>query len=117
MVDKSKYDAYYDYRSTAPAKNVASSNVSGIYAVESHNVENAHFPYRITQGRNIFNVGGSDGNTEIYDVVDGGGPELHHVYGVNGIAINTEQAYLSCHIPNCNHVFYCFYAESCSYCF
>ena len=49
-------------------------------------------------------------------MVDGWGPELHHIYGVNAIAINTEHAYLCCHIPNCNHVFYSYYLESCSYC-
>ncbi len=112
-----KFEEYYDTWTKKTSRHVASWSVSWRYAVESDNLENAHYPYRVIGWRNLFNVWWSEWNTEMYDVVDGWGPELHHVYWVNGVAINTEHAYLSCHIPNCSNVFYCFYTESCSYCF
>jgi len=116
LSEKGKFHDYYEQICRIPSQHVASSNVSGHYAIESHDVENAYFPYRVNTWRNLINVGGSEGNTDIYDVVNGGWPELHNICGVNGIAINTQYAYLSCHIPNCHNVYYCFYSESCSYC-
>lgn len=37
-------------------KNIASTHVSGTFLVESEDVENGHFAYRLKNGRNVFNV-------------------------------------------------------------
>lgn len=97
-------------------KNIASSNVSGTFLVESQDVENGHFAYRLKNGRNVFNVGWFESNENLYDCFDGGGPTSADMYGINGFAISSEKCAISCHIPNCNNVYYSYYLESCSYC-
>lgn len=98
------------------SNNFASNNVSGTYLVESDDIQQGHYTYRIKGGRNIINVWWFEGNSNIYDVVDGWWPSLHDIYGVNGIAINSEHCYVSCHVPNCQNVYYSYYLESCSNC-
>lgn len=96
--------------------NIASTNVSGTFLIESENVENGHFAYRLKNGRNVFNVGGFERNEDLYDCFDGGGPTSADIYGVNGFALGSENCYISCHVPNCNNIYYSYYLESCSYC-
>ncbi len=100
----------------AQPKNIASTNVSGTFLVESEDVENGHFAYRLKNGRNVFNVWWFQSNQELYDCVDGGGPTSADMYGINWFAINSEKCMISCHIPNCNNIYYSYYVESCSYC-
>jgi len=97
-------------------KHLASTNITWSYWVESHDIESAHFTYRIMNWKNVFNVGWFEWCKNIYDVFDWGWPSLQDIYAVNGIAINSENCYTSCHVPNCNNVFYSYYLESCAYC-
>ena len=116
LKDRATYHDRYTSLINNPGKHLASENITGSYAVESENIESAHFTYRISWWRNVFNVGGFQSCQNIYDVFDGGWPSLQDIYAVNGIAINSENCYTSCHVPNCNTVFYSYYLESCSFC-
>jgi hypothetical protein len=109
------YLTRYQQLSTQP-KNVASTDVQGTFLIESQNVENGHFAYRLNNGRNVFNVGWFESNEDLYDCFDGGGPTSADMYGVNGFAISSEHCAICCHIPNCSNVYYSYYIESCSYC-
>ena len=114
--DKNNYQDMYMDLVKEKWKHLASSNISGSYGVESEDISGAHFTYRISEWRNVFNVWGFEWCQNIYDVFDGGWPSLQDIYAVNGIAINSENCYTSCHVPNCNTVFYSYYLESCSFC-
>ena len=115
LKDKSAFmKRYYDL--TSQAINYASQSVSGNFLVESEDIENGYFTYKIKTGRNICNVWWFEGCQNIYDVVDGWWPGLTDLYGINGVAINSEKCFLSCHVPNCSSVYYSYYLESCSYC-
>lgn len=116
LKDKSEFYDRYCSLKNKKGKHLASSDITGSYAVESEDIEGAHFTYRISTWRNVFNVWGFEWCKNIYDVFDGWWPSLQDIYWVNGIAINSENCYLSCHVPNCNTVFYSYYLESCSFC-
>ncbi len=116
LQDKNPYHARYLSLVSNAWKHLASSNITWSYWVESEDIESAHFTYRISGGKNVFNVWWFEWCQNIYDVFDGWGPSLQDIYAVNGIAINSENCYTSCHVPNCNTVFYSYYLESCSYC-
>ncbi len=109
------YDRYLSFQNKK-GKHLASSDITGSYAVESENIHWAHFTYRISGGKNVFNVWWFEWCQNIYDVFDWWWPSLQDIYAVNGIAINSENCYTSCHVPNCNTVFYSYYLESCSFC-
>lgn len=109
------YLTRYQQLSTQP-QNVASSDVQGTFLIESQNVENGHFAYRLKNWRNVFNVGWFESNEDLYDCFDGGGPTSADMYGINGFAISSEHCAICCHIPNCSNVYYSYYVESCSYC-
>jgi hypothetical protein len=114
LKNKDKFHEYYLRISKIQWKHLASENTTWAYAVESYDVEQANFSYRIKNWRNVFNVWWYEWCQNIYDVFDWGGPTLQDIYGVNGIAIGSENCYLSCHIPNCNTVFYSYsFPETC----
>lgn len=98
------------------AENIASTKVSGNFLIESEDVENGYFAYRLKNGRNVFNVWGFESNENLYDCCSGGGPTSADMYGVNGFALWSENCYICCHVPNCNNLYYSYYMESCSYC-
>lgn len=116
LKDKDGYHKSYTDLIRKRWKHLASANITWSYAVESEDIEWAHFTYRISSWRNIFNVWGFESCQNIYDVFNWWGPSLQDIYAVNGIAINSENCYTSCHVPNCNTVFYSYYLESCSFC-
>jgi len=97
-------------------KNIASTGVSWAFLVESEDVENGYFTYRLKNGRNVFNVWWFEGNEDLYDCFDGGGPTSADMYAINGFAISSEHCAVACHIPNCNNIYYSYYLESCAYC-
>ncbi len=112
-------DKFIEYRNWVSKKltNFWSTDAIGNSILESTNVENGSYLYRVHGGRNLIMVGWSEWDKNIYDAIFAGSYTADDMYGVMISGINTSDIYCSyAIIDNCSHVFYSYALDTCSYC-
>ncbi len=110
---KLEFSQYY-LQLNKTANNIASTNVTGQFCVESDNIENGYFSYRLHSGRNVIFVGHWDGRRDVYDTFWNDGDGIWSVYGGTN-SWGYEHQYL-CDAVLWSHLYYCFNCIECSYC-
>ncbi len=110
---------FIEYRNKVGKKltNFGSTEVTGNSILESTNVENGNYLYRVHGGRNLIMVAGSEWDRNIYDAIFAGSLAADDMYGVMICGINTSDIYCSYSIiDNSSNVFYSYALDTCSYC-
>ncbi len=113
LKEKDKFFDYYKWLNKT-AKNLASKNTRWSFCVESENIENGYFTYRLKNARNAMFVWHSEWRQNVYDTFWSDDPWTWEIYG----SVNlwwTDNQYL-CDWVVWSNLYYCFSCFNCSYC-
>jgi hypothetical protein len=113
LQDQKWFEKYYTWLPVDGA-NLVSKNTTGNYITNSRNVENGHYSYNITNGKNILLVGSIEGNSHIYNVISSGSPFFDHGYNVMNSGWGNHM-YCSDFVVGSN-LYYCYFIENCHHC-
>ncbi len=95
--------------------NFWSINCNWTYIVESENVENWCYDYRIKNWRNVFLAASINWSENFYDVFTAWNLEAKNIYWVMWTGWS-ENIFNSCNVPNSYNIYYSYYLENCSFC-
>jgi len=97
--------------------NFWSENVSWNAILESSDIENGAYLYRVHGWRNLIMVAWSEWDKEIYDTIIAWAYKADNMYGVTLSWLNSNDIYCSYSVwINASYVFYSYFLDTCSYC-
>jgi len=113
LAQKEQFMQRYD--ETKTNEFIISKNVTGHFFIESQNVQDGLYAYRMRDSQNIFLSGSINGNSEVVNGVTLGAPRLDKAYNV----VNSGEwsnLYSSDYMGTCTNCYYSYFLENCSYC-
>lgn len=113
LSDPAKFFAYY-MQVNLVSKNFNSHNIKGQFCIDSNNVENGYFWYRVQDARNIFFVGHKEGRHNVLDTFCSDEVGYGDMFGCVNIG-RANNVYL-CDCIVWQSLYYCFNCWECSYC-
>lgn len=113
--DKSSYLKSYSHIKSRKAINFASENVEWNYIIESSNILNGGWIFRLHEGRNLLIINGGDGSRNCYDSVDFW-VNCSNYCCVNASAWPATNVFCSWQIAVSSFIYYSYMLESCHHC-
>ena len=113
LSNKSDFERFY-LGLSKKWENFGSKNIVGKFCIESENVENGFFSYRVSSGRNIFFVWDKDGRRNAYDTICSDQKWEGDVYGCINLG-SASNCYLSDSFIWAS-LYYCYNCLTCSFC-
>ncbi|EKE27928.1 MAG: hypothetical protein ACD_3C00125G0002 [uncultured bacterium (gcode 4)] len=114
LKEKNEYWKYFKEVNTKWL-NIASENVSGMWILESKNIENWAIIANIENGRNVLFISGLPFWENFYDCFDAWA-NSNDLYWAKACWENSNNVYCSWEVGNSSNIFYSYNMGNCSYC-